>query len=55
LAAEIQKQLGVESKLVRGGGGIFVVTVDGEQIFSKDEQGRFPTESEIVEALRSRQ
>jgi selT/selW/selH-like putative selenoprotein len=40
--------------LVRGSGGIFVVTADGERIFSKHDQGRFPAESEIVTALRGR-
>ncbi len=54
MAAEIKKQLGVESKLVRGSGGIFVVSVDGERIFSKQDEGRFPAESEIVEKLRVR-
>jgi selT/selW/selH-like putative selenoprotein len=37
---------------VRGSGGIFVVTVDNQQLFSKKQEGRFPTESEIVEKLR---
>jgi selT/selW/selH-like putative selenoprotein len=37
---------------VRGSGGIFVVSVDGQQIFSKKDEGRFPTEREILEKLR---
>jgi selT/selW/selH-like putative selenoprotein len=37
---------------VRGAGGIFVVSVDNQKIFSKKEAGRFPTEAEIVETLR---
>jgi hypothetical protein len=28
------------------------VTVDNRQLFSKREQGRFPTEREIIEQLR---
>jgi selT/selW/selH-like putative selenoprotein len=52
LAAEIKKQLGVDSQLVRGSGGIFDVTVDNKKIFSKDDQGRFPTEKEILDQLR---
>jgi len=43
----------VDSELVRGSGGIFVVTVDNQPIFSKKQEGRFPTESEIVEKLRA--
>jgi selT/selW/selH-like putative selenoprotein len=53
LAAEIRKQLGVDSKLVRGAGGIFEVHVDNKKIFSKKEAGRFPSEKEIVDQLRS--
>lgn len=53
MAAEIRKQLGVDSKLVRGSGGIFEVHVDNQKIFSKKEAGRFPTEKEIVDQLRS--
>jgi selT/selW/selH-like putative selenoprotein len=37
---------------VRGSGGIFVVSVGNETLFSKKEQGRFPTEQEIVDKLR---
>gem|GEM_PF-2219654 len=38
---------------MRGSGGIFVVTVDNERIFSKHDEGRFPTEPEILDRLRS--
>jgi selenoprotein W-related protein len=48
----LKKELGVESELVRGSGGIFVVSVDGKPIFSKKETGRFPSEGEVVEELR---
>ena len=35
-------------------GGRFEVTVDGQQIFSKAETGRFPTPEEVVQALPTR-
>jgi selT/selW/selH-like putative selenoprotein len=54
LAAEIQSSLALECDLVRGSGGIFVVSVENDTIFSKRESGRFPTEAEIIEKLRSR-
>jgi selT/selW/selH-like putative selenoprotein len=38
---------------VRGSGGIFVVSVENETLFSKKLEGRFPTEKEIVDKLRS--
>jgi len=53
LAAEIKKELGVDSQLVRGSGGIFDVSVDSKRIFSKKEEGRFPSEKEIVDQLRA--
>jgi selT/selW/selH-like putative selenoprotein len=55
LAAEIKKELGVDSQVVRGSGGIFEVSVDNKRIFSKHEEGRFPTEKEIVDKLRGLQ
>ena len=54
MAAEIKKQLGLDSQLVRGSGGIFDVSVDNERIFSKKQEGRFPSEKEIVDKLRER-
>jgi predicted Rdx family selenoprotein len=30
-----------------------VVSVDGKQIFSKRDEGRFPTEREILDKLRA--
>jgi hypothetical protein len=38
---------------VRGSGGIFVVTADNQELFSKRDLGRFPTEPEVIEKLRS--
>jgi selenoprotein W-related protein len=55
LAAEIKKELGIDSQVVRGSGGIFDVSVDNKRIFSKHDEGRFPTEKEIIEKLRGMQ
>jgi selT/selW/selH-like putative selenoprotein len=49
----LKKELSLDSEIVRGSGGIFVVSVDGKPIFSKKEEGRFPTEAEIVAKLRA--
>ncbi len=53
MAAVLKKELGIESELVRGSGGIFEVTAGKARVFSKQEEGRFPTEVEIVERLRT--
>ncbi len=50
----IKKELGVEPELIRGRGGVFNVTVGNELIYSKHDAGRFPTEDEILEKLRTR-
>ena len=55
MAAEIKKELGADSQLVRGSGGIFEVSVDGKHIFSKHDEGRFPSEKEIIDKLRAMQ
>jgi len=39
---------------VRGSGGIFNVSVDNQRIFSKRDEGRFPSEREIIDALKAR-
>ena len=52
MAATLKKELGLNSEVVRGSGGIFVVSVDGKKIFSKHDEGRFPTEKEILDQVR---
>ena len=52
MAAVLKKQLGVDSTLIPGGGGVFDVSADGKVIFSKKSVGRFPDNEEIVGALQ---
>ncbi|MBN1349747.1 Rdx family protein [candidate division KSB1 bacterium] len=52
MADELRKAFNVESKLVRGGGGIFDVIVDGKKVYSKFQTGRFPTPEEIIQKLK---
>ena len=40
--------------LVPGRGGVFVVRIDGEVVFSQKETGRYPEPREIKDALRAR-
>jgi predicted Rdx family selenoprotein len=40
---------------VRGSGGIFKVTANNELLFDKHAEGRFPSEKEILDKLRSMQ
>jgi predicted Rdx family selenoprotein len=40
---------------VRGSGGIFKVSANNELLFDKHAAGRFPSEKEILDKLRSMQ
>ncbi len=51
MAAEIKRVRGVDSTLIRGGGGEFEVTVDGKLVFSKKAERRFPENAEVLELL----
>lgn len=51
MAATINDKLQIESELIKGDNGVFDVVVDGKLIFSKDEEGRFPEEREILALL----
>lgn len=44
---------GAEVELVKGGRGVFEISLDGELVFSKTASGRFPEEHEI-EAIAAR-
>ena len=41
----------MEPRLIKGGGGVFEVEKDGELIFSKKAEGRFPEHEEIFAHL----
>jgi selT/selW/selH-like putative selenoprotein len=43
--------LDADAELIRGGGGIFDVHVDGKLVYSKFETHRFPDEDELVRSL----
>ncbi len=51
LAAEIRKARGVDAVLVKSSGGVFDVAVDGQVIFSKQKEGRFPEAAELIERI----
>jgi selenoprotein W-related protein len=44
----------VTARLIKGSGGIFDVMVDGRNVYSKFETGRFPEPGEVVGLLRGR-
>ncbi len=54
MADAIKSELGVETTLIRGGGGIFDVHVDQELIYSKHQSGGFPEHQTILDRLATR-
>ncbi len=48
----MKRELDLEPRLIKGGGGVFDVVVDGQLVFSKHRVGRFPEPGEVVEAIR---
>jgi len=42
---------GAEVSLVKSGGGVFEIAVDGALRYSKKETGRFPTNDEVLAAV----
>jgi selenoprotein W-related protein len=43
----------VQAELIKGSGGVFDVTADGAQVYSKHRTGRFPENAEVLQALRN--
>ncbi len=51
MAKAIENKYGIKPQLIKSGGGVFEVIVDGKKIFSKKETGRFPKNEEILETI----
>ena len=48
MVTEIQHLDNVRIALVPGGGGIFIIKLDGRVIYDKSQFGRFPLRGEIL-------
>ncbi len=51
MVEKLREELGIEAKLVRGHGGIFTVAV-GDEVVAKKTWAGFPSEAQVVEAVR---
>ena len=52
--AELEQAFpGVQTRLVPSSGGVFLVTVDGEPVFSKKVVGRHAEPGEVVSRIRA--
>ena len=57
LTAEILKEFEAETKsfeLVPSSGGAFEIDVDGERVFSKLKEERFPANAEVKKLIREK-
>jgi selT/selW/selH-like putative selenoprotein len=52
LADALRDEFGVEAELIKGSGGVFDVKVDGQLLFSKHEQDRFPDNDEVIGLIK---
>ena len=52
MGADLEKHFGAEINLIAGSGGVFDVEVDGAEIFSKQQAGRFPELHEIIALIK---
>jgi selT/selW/selH-like putative selenoprotein len=52
LADALRKTFQVESELIEGAGGVFDVHVDGTQVWSKHDVGRFPEDHEVLDRIK---
>lgn len=52
MAEALRKNLGVEAKLIKSGGGVFEVMADGRLVFSKKKEHRFPELQEVLAKLK---
>lgn len=53
MAAALDKEFGIEAKLIQGGGGAFEVVADGQLVYSKHQTGRHAEPAEVLEAVRT--
>lgn len=54
MAAAIKKKFNVDAEMIKGGGGIFDVKLNGDLIYSKKQTGRFPTDNEVLQAISAK-
>ncbi len=51
MAAEIKKSRGIDATLIKGSGGQFEIVLDGQLIYSKKQEGRFPETQEVLSKI----
>ena len=53
LAARIHVEFGIKPELIRGGGGIYELTIDGTVVFThRGSRSRIPEDEKLLQAIR---
>ena len=53
LVAELNESLGIQAHLIEGDKGIFDVKVNGDLVFSKFKEDRFPRLGEVSSTIKN--
>jgi len=53
LAVALIERFGIRADLIKSGGGVFEIEVDGQLIFSKKAKGRFPEDHELFPQIQA--
>ena len=51
LREELQNKFSADIEIIEGSGGVFEVDLNGNNVFSKKEVGRFPRENEVIDLI----
>ena len=51
LREELQNKFNADVEIIEGSGGVFEVDMNGNNIFSKKELGRFPNDKEVIDLI----
>ncbi|NIN36697.1 MAG: SelT/SelW/SelH family protein [Gammaproteobacteria bacterium] len=51
MAALLKKHCGINTELIKSGGGVFEVIVDGNLVYSKKATGDFPDEEKLIKKI----
>lgn len=51
LREELQNKFNADVEIIEGSGGVFEVDMNGNNIFSKKELGRFPNDNEVIDLI----
>lgn len=52
MAMALKERFGIRADLIKSGGGVFEIEMDGHLVFSKKTKGRFPEDKEVFPLIQ---